>query len=101
MKVYIGVNSDESTMVISTVPLVRFINRQQADNEGIPYSYEDYHQKPHWIPYDKKSGDYKYGNYFAGKYVVLNKKFIRQLNLFMYLSVLELSWEKEPLEINL
>ena len=35
------------------------------------------------------------------KYVVLNKKFIRQLNLFMYLSVLELSWEKEPLEINL
>lgn len=86
--IYVAVNSDD-TAIISTVPLVRFYDEQQADKDKILFSWNDMHRPPHWIPQDpgaKKTGIVGY----VGEYVIVSKKFIET-----YFKLPQITWENE------
>lgn len=88
---YVGVNSDD-TAILSTVPLVRFYNEEQANKENIAFSYNDSQRPPHWIPCDFDIEVAKTGISYSSEYINLTKKVIEDC------LHLNLTWEDEALE---
>lgn len=89
---YIGVNSD-NTAIISTVPLVRFLGREDADKKSICFSYSDSERPPHWIPQDERPKETKWGYAYIGEYINTDRDFVS--------TVLgrDLSWDHEAIKL--
>lgn len=88
---YIGVNSD-NTAIISTVPLVRFLGREDADKKEICFSYSDSERPPHWIPQDERPKNCKWGYAYTGEYINTDRNFVSRVLRR------DLSWEDDAVK---
>ena len=89
---YIGVNSD-NTAIISTVPLVRFLGREDADKKEICFSYSDSERPPHWIPQDERPKEAKWGYAYIGEYINTDRDFVSRVLRR------DLSWEDDAVKL--
>ena len=91
MKLYLGVNSDKETGIISKVPINRFWDKYKNENDT--FSYNDTQLPPHWKVDHTGEDCPKYGFADIGVYIVVPAELVCKL------AGKEFTWEDDFVEI--